>query len=636
MAVSSQSASDSSALVKVDSLRRSFPSPEGDEVHALRDVTLRIDASEFVCIVGASGAGKTTLLHILGCLDRPSSGAYHFAGQSVSALDESGLADVRLNEIGFVFQDHPLLEAASALRNVELPATYLDVGATERRERAMKLLRSVGLEDRAEHLPAELSGGKRQRVGIARALMNDPCAILADEPTGGLDSKQAGEVLSLREELASRGAAVIVVSHDPGVAARAHRVVRLTNGRIASDAGENRSPGPESDRRRRPRRRSPWSALAAVFAGLRGGGYRTVLMALAALAAVWMVVALTGYARDASQAILATAKDMGANRITVLGTAGLEEEGRWRNVERIDLTMDDVALIEPRIDNADRVIPSVLDTLPVRRDDRVLKQVVVVSLEEPPHRTVTIGNAVWDVELGFALTADDSENRRQAIVIGPTIREALFDRDEDPLGAYVLVGDLPFEVKGVLGPFPTPGLYPADLLQDEEWTASMGAVAHVPFKTATDLLYGTEALSMIEVEADDPERIPETIREIRDMLVQAHGGREGVVVFREPTLAETYATMSRVNAAVLAAVGALSLLAAGLVVLSLMLVAVGTRRQEIGLRLAVGARKRDVQLAVHGGGDGSGDHRRPRRHGACVPLRPVFTDHFDLPLAIPP
>ena len=359
-------------------------------------------------------------------------------------------------------------------------------------------------------------------------------------------------------------------------------------------------------------------------------------MALAALAAVWMVVALTGYARDASQAILATAKDMGANRITVLGTAGLEEEGRWRNVERIDLTMDDVALIEPRIDNADRVIPSVLDTLPVRRDDRVLKQVVVVSLEEPPHRTVTIGNAVWDVELGFALTADDSENRRQAIVIGPTIREALFDRDEDPLGAYVLVGDLPFEVKGVLGPFPTPGLYPADLLQDEEWTASMGAVAHVPFKTATDLLYGTEALSMIEVEADDPERIPETIREIRDMLVQAHGGREGVVVFREPTLAETYATMSRVNAAVLAAVGALSLLAASLVVLSLMLVAVGTRRQEIGLRLAVGARKRDVQLAVHGGGDGSSDHRRPRRHGACVPLRPVFTDHFDLPLAIPP
>ncbi|MCY3840756.1 MAG: ATP-binding cassette domain-containing protein [Gammaproteobacteria bacterium] len=635
MAVSSQSASDSSALVEVDSLRRSFPSPEGGEVHALRDVTLRIDAGEFVCIVGASGAGKTTLLHILGCLDRPSRGAYRFAGQNVSTLDESGLADVRLKEIGFIFQDHPLLEAVSALRNVELPATYLGIEARERRNRARELLRSVGLEDRAEHLPAELSGGERQRVGIARALMNAPQAILADEPTGGLDSKQSGEVLSLLEELASRGAAVIVVSHDAGVAARAHRVVRLTNGRIDDEAGERRPPARENDHRHSPRRWSA-SALASVFKGLRGGGYRTVLMALAALAAVWTVVALTGYARGASQAILATAKDMGANRITVVGTAGLEEGGEWRNVERIDLTMDDVALIESRIDNLERVFPSVLDTLPVRRDHRVLEQVVVVSLEEPPHRTGTIGNAVWDVELGFALTADDSENRRQVIVIGPTIREALFDPDEDPLGAYVLVGDLPFEVKGVLGPFPTFGLYPADLLQDEEWTASMGAVAYVPFKTAADLLYGTEALDVIEVEADDPERIPETIREIRDMLVRAHGGREGVIVYREPTLAETYATMSRVNTTVLAAVGALSLLAAGLVVVSLMLVAVGTRRQEIGLRLAVGARKRDILwqfmaeatvVATVGGLAGT---------ALAYLSAPVLTDHFELPLAIPP
>ena len=637
MAASSHPASEGSALVEVDSLERSFPGPEGQEVHALRNVTLRVGAGEFVCIAGASGAGKTTLLRILGCLDRPSGGDYRFAGQSVSALDDSGLARLRLNEIGFVFQDHPLLEAASALRNVELPATYLDIGTRERGDRARGLLLSVGLEDRAEHLPAELSGGERQRVGIARALMNAPRAILADEPTGGLDSKQADEVLSLLEGLASRGTAVIVVSHDPGVAARAHRVVRLADGRIASEMGESRSQGRGSDRRHLPRR-SPWSAsaLAAVVAGLRGGGYRTVLMALAALAAVWTVVALTGFAWGASQAILATAKDMGANRITVVGTAGLEEGGEWRNVERVDLTMDDVTLIESRIDKADRVFPSIFRGLPVRRDHRVLERATVIGLTEPPHRTLTIGNAVWDVELGLALTTDDSENRRQAIVIGPTVREVLFDPDEDPLGAYVTVGDLPFEVKGVLGPFPTPGLYPADLAEDEEYLAGLGAVAHVPFKTAADLLFGTRALTMIEVEVANPEKIPEMVRDIRDLLVRAHGGREGVIAFREPTLAETYTRMSRVNTAMLAGVGTLSLLAAGLVVLSLMLVAVGSRRQEIGLRLAVGARKRDVLQQF------MGEATAVATVGGLVGTvlaylaTPVPADFLDLPFAIPP
>ena len=359
-------------------------------------------------------------------------------------------------------------------------------------------------------------------------------------------------------------------------------------------------------------------------------------MALAALAAVCTVVALTGLVWGAHQRILAAVADIGANKITVLGTAGLRTEGGWRNVEKIDLTMDDVARIESRIDNADRIFPLIVRELPLRRDHRVLEKVVVFAVEDSPLRTGTIGNAEWDVELGLALTSDDSENGRQVIVIGPTVREALFDADEDPLGAYVRVGYLPFEVKGVLGPFPTADLYGADLVEDEAWMAGLGAVVYVPFKTARDALYGTEALSRIEVEVGDAEKIPATAREIRDLLVRAHGGREGVVVFREPTLAETYARMSRVNTAVLAAVGALSLLAAGLVVLSLMLVAVNARRQEIGLRLAVGARKRDVLwqfmgeatvVATVGGLVGT---------ALAYPTAPVIADHFDLPLAIPP
>ncbi|HEY3289590.1 MAG TPA: DUF6069 family protein [Anaerolineae bacterium] len=209
----------------------------GDEtVHALQDVSLKIEDGEYVAIIGPSGSGKSTLMNILGCLDIPTSGTYNLNGTMVSRMRESQLATVRNKNIGLIFQNFNLLGKATAIRNVELPARYGGIGPAERHKRAMAAMTSVGLAHRTHHKPTELSGGQQQRVAIARALVNSPSILLADEPTGALDSKTGKEILDLFEQLQrENGITVIVVTHDPNVARRAHRVITIRDGRIESD-----------------------------------------------------------------------------------------------------------------------------------------------------------------------------------------------------------------------------------------------------------------------------------------------------------------------------------------------------------------------------------------------------------------
>ncbi len=230
----SVSADVASPLIRLAGVTKVYDAGEL-AVQALSGVDLAIEAGQMVAIVGPSGSGKSTLMHILGCLDAPTDGTYVLDGQDVSALSSFQLAAVRNRKIGFVFQTFNLLPKASVLRNVELPLLYAGAGSSERKERAMAALGKVGLGDRVKHRPAELSGGQRQRAAIARALVNAPSLVLADEPTGNLDSKTGLEILALFHEMHARGETIVIVTHDPKIAEQCQRVVQIVDGAIESD-----------------------------------------------------------------------------------------------------------------------------------------------------------------------------------------------------------------------------------------------------------------------------------------------------------------------------------------------------------------------------------------------------------------
>jgi putative ABC transport system ATP-binding protein len=225
-----------SSVASVQNLSKIYRKPGTNiEVHALRSINLEFEEGEFTAIMGASGSGKSTLMNVLGCLDQPTHGHYVLGGQDISALEDDDLSEIRSRRIGFVFQNFNLIQQLTVLENLEVPMFYLGVPPQERRERALKLANKVGLGDRGDHRPMQLSGGQQQRVCIARALINEPLILLADEPTGALDSKTGQQILELFDELVAAGKTIILVTHDPSIAHRCTRVIHLHDGRVSLD-----------------------------------------------------------------------------------------------------------------------------------------------------------------------------------------------------------------------------------------------------------------------------------------------------------------------------------------------------------------------------------------------------------------
>ena len=558
-------------------------------IQALTDVTLRVGAGEFVCVTGHSGSGKSTLLNILGGLDRPTGGVYRLGGIDVASLDPDNLAKLRCSEIGFVFQAYNLVGFATLQENVELPGYYLGKRPSERRTRARAILESFGLGERLAHLPAELSGGEQQRAAIARAVANGPQVILADEPTGALDSALAEEILTLFRDLSDRGHAVVVASHDPRVAAYARRRIELKDGRVVADTGSARGTAASSPKVWGTGAHAvtgdgrTWSRVGVIreaAKALRGNLMHTnrvststtalsVAVGLAALTTLLGV--LGGAARDGAVAI----SQLGGDEIRI---------HPWMHIDPIQLSVEDAEALRGNIGNVRQVNLHLGGPLTVRYGSRQLRTGVVatdgIELE-------TNGQVL---ERGLLFTGKDSERLESVAVLGPLARDALFAAEVDPLGKYIFVGDHPFLVKGVLGHRPTSpdeDTIVVDALEDRR--------VYIPFGIGRTLVFGDDGDMSMDVLVEDPGRIEETASAIRDLLIRRHT-REGFRLVTDAGGIEKWAPMRRLFEGVLAAVGGFMILLGGTAIMSMMLMSVRRRSREIAVRIAVGGRRTDIFL----------------------------------------
>ncbi len=564
-------------LIELDEIRKTFITGGGVAVEALRGVSMSIRAGEFVAIMGASGSGKSTLMNILGCLDRPTSGAYRFAGREVSALDADQLAWLRREAFGFVFQSYNLLASATAEENVEIPAVYAGLDVDTRKERAIELLTLLGVGERVHHRPSQLSGGQQQRVSIARALMNGGQVILADEPTGALDSKSGAEVIQLLENLAAQGHTVILITHDAKVAAHAHRVIEIRDGEIVADSGARADAPVHRVTLSDSANDSPSlfsglnESLGMATRALKANFFRTILTLLGIVIGVGSVVAMLAIGEGAKQRVVDQIGSMGTNLIVV------------RPLRGRDATVN--ATLMPEDAEAIAQLPNVMSSMPDVTGEQTVRygnvdyrpeDIIATTTDLPFTRS-------WPVAQGAFFTEQDMEDYAPVAVLGDIVYETLFPGGEDPVGQYILIANVPFQVIGVMSP---KGAMSAAQDADD--------VVFVPLTTGMMRIFGQRHLGSITVAVSDISVMDDTQNAILDLLKARHDGAESFRIRNMADLLETATTAQNTLTTLLAAVAAISLLVGGIGIMNIMLVSVTERTREIGIRMATGARQRDI------------------------------------------
>ncbi|MCZ4297889.1 MacB family efflux pump subunit [Henriciella marina] len=568
----------SNPLIQLENVCRYYGA--GDtEVRALDGVSLTVNQGEFVAIVGQSGSGKSTLMNILGCLDRPTDGTYAVRGESISRLDADELAALRRETFGFIFQRYNLLASVTASENVEIPAVYAGLGQEERRTRAKELLARLGLGDRTGHKPGELSGGQQQRVAVARALVNDAEVILADEPTGALDSGSSAELLTLLEGLHESGRTIILITHDEKVAARAKRVVTIEDGRIVSDSGD-RQGHQETRQPYRYTRKGPspigqvFEAVKMAFRSLRANLFRTALTLLGVVIGVSAVVAMLAIGQGSQQDVMARFESLGPNLL--FARPGAPDQ-RQRGDAIATLTLQDADALG-ELDNIIAAVPSRSSnaTLRVGSND-ARSQIEGVSEDWP-----IVQNR--GMKFGTFFTEDDMDRRIGVVVLGTTTAGNLFDDVQSAVGQYVFLGGAPFEVSGVL-----------EERGATAWGQDQDDVALVPITTGMMRLFGQSYLSSITLAVDDTDRISETEEAAHALLLARHGTED----FQLRNTASFLESMQEAQSSfsiLLGSVASISLLVGGIGVMNIMLVSVSERTREIGVRMATGARRSDIMI----------------------------------------
>ncbi|MGH8544480.1 MAG: MacB family efflux pump subunit [Gammaproteobacteria bacterium] len=549
-------------------------------VRALDGLSLSVHRGEFIAIMGQSGSGKSTLMNMIGCLDRPSSGSYRVLGKEAAHLSPDELAALRRETFGFVFQRYNLLATATAGENVEIPSVYAGIPRHQRTRRANGLLQQLGLADRTDHRPGELSGGQQQRVAIARALVNDPPVILADEPTGALDSKSGEEVLTLLKQLHAEGRTIILITHSENVARHASRIVRIQDGRILEDNGSEIGKKAETSRDENREYTTGVSissslqeALVTAWRSLRVNLFRTALTLLGIIIGVAAVVAMLAVGEGSRQKVLDRISAFGTNLMLVRpGAAGIRNAG-----DIITLVPDDAAAIRT-LPNIEAALPERSSRMTVRYGNIDYQTTVQGTGEDFP------AARDWKVAEGQFFNAADTKTYAPIIVLGRTVARTLFPDGDSPIGKYVLLKNVPFLVVGVMT---EKGASPNGSDQDD--------VIFVPINTGLVRLFGKNYLSSITIKVADSSDIDASQERVEALLRARHRAEDFRVRNMASILQAAMETQDTFTL-LLGTVAAISLLVGGIGVMNIMLVSVVERTREIGIRMATGARMRDILL----------------------------------------
>ncbi len=563
-------------LIELKNVTRYYGTGE-TEVCALDGVSLTIQPGEFVAIVGQSGSGKSTLMNILGCLDRPTTGTYTIRGQSISELDPDTLATLRRQTFGFIFQRYNLLSSVSASENVELPAVYAGLNLAERREKAAALLDTLGLGERKNYKPGQLSGGQQQRVAVARALVNDAEVVLADEPTGALDSGSSNELLTLLESMHASGRTIILITHDAKVAARAKRVIEIRDGKIISDTGSaHRETGDAPIYRQERKGPSPIvqviESVKMAFRSLRSNLFRTSLTLLGVVIGVSAVVAMLAIGEGSRSEVMARFESMGPNLLFVRpGAPGT----RVRGGALATMTLEDATALA-ELGNVIAAVPSRTGNATLRVGGKDYSSAVEGVSEDWPIAQNR------DMKYGTFFTGEDVSGRIGVVVLGTTTAGNLFDNVEGAVGQYVFLGGAPFEVAGIL-----------EEKGASSWGQDQDDVALVPITTGMMRIFGQSYLSSITVAVDDTKKIAETESAAHALLLARHG-TEDFQIRNTASILESVEETQNSFSILLGSVAAISLLVGGIGVMNIMLVSVSERTREIGVRMATGARRSDI------------------------------------------
>ena len=571
----------SESLIELHGIRKRYGGHDGaPAVEVLRGVTLAIGAGEFVAIVGASGSGKSTLMHLLGCLDRPSDGTYRFAGQDVASLNADELAWLRREAFGFVFQGYHLIATESARENVEVPALYAGMPAAERHARSAALLQRLGLGERFDHRPNQLSGGQQQRVSIARALMNGGRIILADEPTGALDSSSGAEVMALLGELADAGHTIILITHDRKVAAQARRVIEIRDGEIIEDSGAVAIPDTAATLAPLDLSRASndtgaslgtelLDAARAAWRVLWINRFRTGLTLLGIVIGVASVIVMLAIGLGTRQQVMAQLGAFGSNLLY------MSSRGESSRIPGRSITLADLEALRD-VPGISHVLPNVTGNKVIRHGNLDVQTYVRGTGPALPQIQT------WPVAKGGFFTEQDEREMATVAVLGARLAEKLLPDVPNPVGQSILIGNVPFQVIGVMS---SKGALTGEKDEDD--------VLLLPFSTAGIRVFGQREPTYTVLAAADVKRVTEVEAAVDAVLFERHRIRDYGISNAAASIAAEAKTQDNMTM-MLSLIAAVSLVVGGIGVMNVMLMTVRERTREIGIRMATGARRRDI------------------------------------------